>query len=169
VAGLSWAALREESFSGSRFTMRACVQRVSEAKVTVDGSIVGEIRAGMLVLLGVAQNDTEADASYLAEKLVGLRIFEDEQGKMNRSLADLNGQMLVVSQFTLLGDSRHGRRPSFTGAAPPELAVPLYERFVALVRGAGIEVQTGQFQAQMQVALVNEGPVTLLVDSRKQF
>lgn len=153
---------------GNRFTMRACVQRVSEAKVTVDGSIVGEISNGLLVLLGVAQNDTEADASYLAEKLVGLRIFEDEQGKMNRALADVKGQMLVVSQFTLLGDCRHGRRPSFTDAAAPQLAVPLYERFVELIRAAGIEVQTGQFQAQMQVALVNEGPVTLLIDSRKQ-
>ncbi len=146
--------------------MRACVQRVSEASVTVDGQVVGRIGPGLMVLLGVRFDDQPRDALFLAQKLVGLRIFEDEQGKMNRSLQDTAGQMLVVSQFTLLGDCRQGRRPSFVAAAPPELAETLYEAFVAAVREQGITVATGRFRAQMNVALVNQGPVTLLLDTK---
>ncbi len=143
--------------------MRACVQRVSRACVTVDGDVCGRIGAGMLVLLGVAETDTEADARRLAEKIAGLRIFEDQQGKMNLALADVNGAMLVVSQFTLLGDCRKGRRPSFAAAAEPELAERLYGVFVDAVAGQGIEVATGRFRQHMQVELVNDGPVTLLL------
>ncbi len=146
--------------------MRACIQRVTRARVTVAGDVSGEIGRGMLVLLGVAEGDTEGDARQLAEKIVGLRIFEDEQQKMNRSLADVGGAMLVVSQFTLLGDCRKGRRPSFDQAAEPGLAERLYERFVAIVAQQGISVATGRFREYMEVELVNDGPVTLLVDTR---
>ncbi len=149
--------------------MRACVQRVSRGKVTVDGRVVGEIDHGMLVLLGVTQKDTRKDASFMAAKLTGLRIFHDDDGKMNRSLIESGGSMLVVSQFTLLGDCRKGRRPSFVAAAEPELAEQLYEYFVAEVRRGGVEVATGIFRAEMDVELVNSGPVTLLVDSKKAF
>ena len=149
--------------------MRAVVQRVSRAKVTVAGEVTGEIGLGLMVLLGVADDDRQEDAGYLAEKLVGLRIFPDEEGKMNRSLAEAGGAMLVVSQFTLFGDCRKGRRPSFIKAARPELAVNLYNAFVAEVRGRGITVATGRFQEHMDVELVNDGPVTLLIDSRKEF
>ena len=146
--------------------MRACVQRVSRAGVTVDGEICGEIGRGLLVLLGVAEGDTESDVRFLAEKIAGLRIFEDDHGKMNLGLAEVSGAMLVVSQFTLLGDCRKGRRPSFTSAARPELAERLYEQFVEVVAELGVEVETGQFQKQMQVELVNDGPVTLLLDTK---
>lgn len=145
--------------------MRAVIQRVSEASVTVDGKVIGQIGPGLMVLLGVADGDTEAQAGWMADKLVGLRIFEDDEGKMNRSVADTGGQMLVVSQFTLLGDCRKGRRPSFVGAAPPEVANPLYERFCELVRAAGITVATGRFRTEMRVSIVNEGPVTLVIES----
>ena len=146
--------------------MLACIQRVSRAKVTVDGAITGEIERGFLVLLGVAHGDTEADADALARKIVGLRVFEDGEGKMNLGLADVGGAMLVVSQFTLLGDCRKGRRPSFTGAAPPEEANRLYEYFVDRVGVQGIPTATGRFAAMMDVELVNDGPVTLIIDSR---
>jgi len=149
--------------------MRAVVQRVSSASVTVDGEVVGQIGGGLLVLLGVAQADTDEDANYLAEKIVNLRIFEDEAGRMNRSLLETGGAMLAVSQFTLLGDVRKGRRPSFTDAAPPDDGKRLYERFCDGVREFGVRVQTGRFQAMMDVALVNDGPVTILLDSRKAF
>ena len=145
--------------------MRACIQRVREAKVTVDGAVTGQIGRGLVVLLGVGQEDCDAEASWLAEKVAGLRIFEDDVRKMNRSLAEVGGAMLVVSQFTLFGDCRKGRRPSFTSAAPPELAERLYEEFVARVRAAGIEVATGRFREQMLVSLVNDGPVTLWIDT----
>ena len=149
--------------------MRACVQRVTQASVTIAGEVVGRIDQGLLVLLGVASGDVVNDANYLAEKIVGLRIFEDEAGKMNRSLLDVGGAMLVVSQFTLLGDCRSGRRPGFSDAAAPETAVALYESFVAEVRKLGVPVETGRFRENMAVALVNDGPVTLLLDSRKLF
>jgi len=149
--------------------MRAVVQRVSRAKVTVAGEVTGEISLGLMVLLGVADDDEQKDAGYLAEKLVGLRIFPDGEGKMNCSLAEAGGAMLVVSQFTLFGDCRKGRRPSFIKAARPEQAIALYKAFVAEVRGRGITVATGRFQEHMDVELVNDGPVTLLVDSRKEF
>ena len=147
--------------------MRACVQRVRAASVTVDGDIVGQIDHGLVVLLGVAQGDTEQDAKQLADKIVRLRIFEDNQDKMNRSLVDTGGSMLVVSQFTLLGDCRKGRRPSFVAAATPELAEQLYELFVAEVAGQGIGVETGQFRTMMDVSLINSGPVTLLLDTKQ--
>lgn len=149
--------------------MRACIQRVSQASVTVAGEVVGQIERGLLVLLGVAASDTEADAKMLAEKIVGLRMFADEAGKMNRALLEAGGAMLVVSQFTLLGDCRRGRRPSYDSAAGPELAERLYEKFVENVRALGVSTATGRFRAEMQVALVNNGPVTLLVDSQRQF
>lgn len=145
--------------------MRAVVQRVTRASVTVSGQIVGEIGPGLLVLLGVARADGPEEIRWLSSKLVGLRIFEDAQGKMNLSLADIGGAMLVVSQFTLLGDCRKGRRPGFDAAARPEVACPLYEQFVDAVRALGIPVATGQFQAQMQVELVNDGPVTFIIES----
>jgi D-tyrosyl-tRNA(Tyr) deacylase len=148
-------------------TMRACVQRVTQAAVTIAGEDIGRIARGLVVLLGVAGEDNDADVAQLADKIVGLRIFNDEAGKMNLGLADVGGRMLVVSQFTLLGDCSRGRRPSFVGAAPPELAERLYEAFVAKVRAAGIEVATGRFRADMQVALVNDGPVTLLLDTKQ--
>jgi D-tyrosyl-tRNA(Tyr) deacylase len=135
----------------------------------VGGQTVGAIRQGLMVLLGVARGDTSGDAVYLAEKTCGLRIFEDQQGKMNRSIEDISGSVLVVSQFTLLGDCRKGRRPGFTDAAEPELADKLYEEYVSLLRQRGITVATGVFRAEMKVGLVNDGPVTMLLDSRKQF
>ena len=147
--------------------MKACIQRVSRAQVDVAGETVGRIDRGLLVLLGVAGDDTEADAQRLAKKIVGLRVFEDTVGKMNLALADVDGAMLVVSQFTLLGDCRKGRRPSFTAAASPEMAERLYAVFVDHVRGQGIDVATGRFRQQMQVELVNDGPVTLWIDSRE--
>src|SRR5262245_5513429 len=145
--------------------MRACVQRVSEAHVTVEGAETGRIGRGLVVLLGVGHNDGDAEARWLAEKIVGLRVFEDEAGKMNLSLADVGGGMLVISQFTLYGDCRRGRRPSFTDAAPPELAERLYEVFVSEVRKGGVEVGTGRFREHMMVSLVNDGPVTLWIDT----
>ncbi len=149
--------------------MRAVLQRVSRAKVSVNGEIVGEIGAGILVLLGVANEDSEKDAIYLAAKIVNLRIFEDENEKMNLSLLDTGGELLVVSQFTLYGDVRRGRRPSFVEAAAPEQANRLYEFFVSEARRQIKTVETGRFQAMMQVELVNDGPVTILLDSRKLF
>ncbi|MFO1007697.1 MAG: D-aminoacyl-tRNA deacylase [Planctomycetaceae bacterium] len=149
--------------------MRAVVQRVTWADVTVDGETVGQIGPGFLVLLGVAADDQREDVVATATKIVGLRVFEDDAGKMNRSLADVGGAMLVVSQFTLLGDCRTGRRPSFVAAAPPERANTLYQEFIAEVRGQGITVETGKFQADMKVSLTNDGPVTLLIDSKKLF
>ena len=149
--------------------MRAVVQRVSEASVTVDRERIGEIGAGLLVLVGVAEGDTETDAAYVAEKVVNLRVFEDGAGKMNRSLLDVGGELLAVSQFTLLGDARKGRRPSFIDAAPPDVGNRLYEAFCAAVRETGVRVATGKFQAMMDVALVNQGPVTILIDSKKMF
>jgi D-tyrosyl-tRNA(Tyr) deacylase len=149
--------------------MRAVVQRVSSAKVTVNGSIAGEIGVGLLVLLGVGQTDSETDVNYLALKLIGLRVFEDEIGKMNLSVRDVNGSVLVVSQFTLYGDVRRGKRPSFDDAAPPESARRLYELFVGHIRSAGVRCETGRFQEMMRVELINEGPVTILMDSAKTF
>jgi D-aminoacyl-tRNA deacylase len=149
--------------------MRAVVQRVSRAKVTVGEEIAGEIGAGLLVLLGVGHGDTEADANYLAEKIAGLRIFEDLDGKMNRSVQDFGGAVLAVSQFTLYGDVRRGKRPSFDAAAPPEQARRLYEFFVERIRAAGLRCETGHFQEMMKVELVNDGPVTILLDSGKAF
>lgn len=149
--------------------MRAVVQRVSRAKVTVNGEISGEIGPGLLVLLGVGAGDSRADADYLADKTIGLRIFEDPGGKMNLSVVDIGGAVLAVSQFTLYGDVRRGRRPSFDAAAPPESARELYEYFVEKIRAAGLRCETGRFQEMMQVELVNEGPVTILLDSAKGF
>jgi D-tyrosyl-tRNA(Tyr) deacylase len=145
--------------------MRAVVQRVSRCKVTVEGRIVGEIGPGLLVLLGIGKTDTEAAADYLAGKITGLRIFEDSAGKMNLSVLDQRGEVLVVSQFTLDGDVRRGKRPSFDAAARPEEARKLYEYFVQKVRATGLRCQTGEFQAMMQVELVNDGPVTIIVES----
>ncbi len=145
--------------------MRACIQRVSQARVVVDGEVTGEVGLGLLVLLGVAQRDTDAELSWLAEKIVGLRIFEDDQGKMNRSLAEVGGGMLVVSQFTLYGDCRKGRRPSFVAAAPPEQAQQMYDQFVEHVGRQGVPVATGHFRAHMQVELTNDGPVTIWIDT----
>ena len=145
--------------------MRAVVQRVSESSVTVENRVVGQIGKGVLVLLGVARGDEPKAADYLAEKISNLRIFEDDDGRMNRSLMDIQGEMLVVSQITLLGDCRKGRRPSFIQAAPPEIADRLYLHFVAAVRGKGVRVETGQFQAMMAVKLINDGPVTLVLES----
>jgi D-aminoacyl-tRNA deacylase len=149
--------------------MRAVVQRVTRARVTVGTDAVGDIGRGLLVLLGIAKEDTRADAAYLADKITGLRIFEDNTGKMNLSLHEAEGSMLVVSQFTLYGDVRRGKRPSFDQAAPPEKARDLYEYFVEKIRAAGLICQTGTFQATMQVELVNDGPVTILLDSSKAF
>ena len=149
--------------------MRAVLQRVSRARVTVNGEITGEIGLGLLVLLGVGAGDTRAGADYLVEKTIGLRIFEDAGGKMNLSVAEVGGALLVVSQFTLYGDARRGKRPSFDAAAPPEQARALYEYFVAKVRANGLPAETGRFQETMQVELVNEGPVTILLDSAKAF
>lgn len=149
--------------------MRAVVQRVVEASVMVGNETVGAIGPGLLVLLGVDQQDTETDAQYLAEKTAQLRIFSDAAGKFNCSLEEVQGAVLVISQFTLYGDCRKGRRPSFTQAARPETAIPLYERMVELLRERGMRVQTGRFGAHMQVHLINDGPVTLLLDSRRLF
>jgi D-tyrosyl-tRNA(Tyr) deacylase len=149
--------------------MRAVVQRVSCAKVTVNAWTTGEIGMGLLVLLGVGHDDTETDATYLAEKIAGLRIFEDHDGKMNRSVLDVGGSVLAVSQFTLYGDVRRGKRPSFDAAAPPDNARRLYELFVECMRATGLRCETGRFQEMMQVELVNEGPVTILLDSAKAF
>lgn len=149
--------------------MRAVVQRVSRASVTIEGAIVCQIGRGFLVLLGVAEDDTQDDVIYLAPKVANLRVFEDDEGKMNRALADVGGSMLVVSQFTLMGDCRKGRRPAFVAAARPEQADELYRSFVAEVQGLGLQVETGRFQQHMDVELVNDGPVTLLLDSRKGF
>jgi D-aminoacyl-tRNA deacylase len=149
--------------------MRAVVQRVSRARVTVSDEVTGEIGLGLLVLLGVGAGDTRAEADYLAEKAIGLRIFEDAGGKMNLSVAEVSGALLVVSQFTLYGDARRGKRPSFDAAAPPEQARELYEYFAEKVRAAGLRCETGRFQETMQVELVNEGPVTILLDSAKVF
>ena len=145
------------------------MQRVKRCRVTVEGNPTGEIGPGLLVLLGVSKTDTEAAADYLVEKILGLRIFEDAEEKMNLSVQDAGGAVLVVSQFTLYGDTRRGRRPSFDAAARPEEAKRLYEYFVARVRAAGLRCETGQFQAMMEVELVNSGPVTILVDSEKLF
>ena len=149
--------------------MRAVVQRVKEARVTVDGEVVGRIGRGLLVLLGVGVGDGDAEAASMAEKVANLRIFADEKGQMNLSVLDVAGEALVVSQFTLLGDARRGRRPSYVDAAPPEEANRLYERFVEEARRLGLRVGTGVFRAMMDVALVNEGPVTILLDSKKAF
>ena len=149
--------------------MRAVVQRVSRAQVTVSDETVGKIGPGVLVLLGVGTADAEADADYLADKIVGLRIFEDEKGKMNLAIGEVGGSVLVVSQFTLYGDVRRGKRPSFDDAAPPERARKLYEYFVERIRAAGLKCETGRFQEMMQVELANEGPVTILLDSSKAF
>jgi len=149
--------------------MRAVIQRVSRARVTVAGEVTGAIELGLLVLVGAAVDDTEADARALVDKIVGLRIFPDEAGQLDRAVADVGGALLLVSQFTLLGDTRKGRRPSFVAAMPPGPAELLYERFVALSKESGVPVATGRFRADMQVELVNDGPVTILVDSKKLF
>jgi D-tyrosyl-tRNA(Tyr) deacylase len=149
--------------------MRAVVQRVSRAQVTVNGEVTGKISRGLLVLLGVAHTDTEADADYLADKIAGLRIFEDPAGKMNLAATDVKAGVLVVSQFTLYGDVRRGKRPSFDAAAPPQHARKLYEYLVERIRSAGLVCETGRFQEMMQVELVNDGPVTILLDSSKTF
>ncbi|HEY3368041.1 MAG TPA: D-aminoacyl-tRNA deacylase [Symbiobacteriaceae bacterium] len=149
--------------------MRAVVQRVERGCVRVAGEVVGQISRGYVVLLGVAKEDDAAAADYLAEKVAGLRVFEDEEGKMNRSLLEVGGAVLAISQFTLYGDVRRGRRPGFDRAGRPEQAEPLYERFVARLRELGVPVETGKFQTHMSVELVNDGPVTILVDSEKLF
>jgi D-tyrosyl-tRNA(Tyr) deacylase len=149
--------------------MRACVQRASRASVTVGGQTISQIGRGLVVLLGVGPNDDETHAQSLSDKIIHLRIFEDEAGKMNRSLLEVGGELLVVSQFTLWGDCRKGRRPSFIGAAPPDLAERLYVAFVASAGAAGAKVATGQFRAHMLVELVNDGPVTLLLDTDRVF
>jgi D-tyrosyl-tRNA(Tyr) deacylase len=149
--------------------MRAIIQRVSRASVKVEDKTVGQIEAGLLVLLGVGKEDTEADADDFADKIIGLRVFEDADGKMNLSVVDTGGAILAVSQFTLFGDVRRGKRPSFDGAARPEQAKKLYEYFVEQIRAAGVSCETGTFQAMMQVELINEGPVTILLDSKKLF
>jgi D-aminoacyl-tRNA deacylase len=149
--------------------MRAVLQRVSRAQVMVNGEVTGRIGLGLVVLLGVGRGDAEADAIYLAEKTAGLRVFEDQEGKMNLSVQDVGGSVLAVSQFTLYGDVRRGKRPSFDAAAPPEKARPLYELFVQRIRAAGLHCETGRFQTMMEVELANPGPVTILLDSGKGF
>ena len=149
--------------------MRAVIQRVRNASVTIDGKIYSEIKSGLAVLLGVAEGDTAKDAEYLAEKIVSLRIFEDEAGKMNKSVQDIDGELLIVSQFTLLGDARKGRRPSFIQAASPDIASSLYDTVVHLCRQRVKKIGTGQFQAHMLVNMSNDGPVTILLDSKRQF
>lgn len=149
--------------------MRCVIQKVTHASVTVDGETVGSIRDGYMVLVGAQEGDTEADARYCAEKISGLRVFEDENDKMNLSLADVGGSVLLVSQFTLLADARHGRRPDFIQAARPEVAEPLCEQVKAMIEAKGIRVETGRFRTHMKVELLNDGPVTILLDSRKGF
>ena len=149
--------------------MRAVVQRVKEAGVSVDGSLLGQIKRGLVILLGMGQDDREEDADYLLSKIIHLRIFEDADKKMNRSLLDIKGEMLVISQFTLYGDCRKGRRPSFVSAAEPEKAESLYEYFIAGGEKAGIRTVPGKFQAMMDISLINQGPVTILLDSRRAF
>jgi D-aminoacyl-tRNA deacylase len=149
-----------------RFTLRAVVQRVLRASVVIDGEIVGSVGAGFVVLLGVTHNDTTENAKWLAEKIVGLRIFNDADGNMNRDLTEVNGAMLIVSQFTLYGDCKKGKRPSFIDVAPPPIAIPLYETFINGVKALGVPVATGRFGADMKVELINDGPVTLIVDSK---
>ena len=149
--------------------MRAVIQRVKESSVAIEGQVVGRSAQGLMVLIGVEVGDTDKDLSYIADKVPNLRIFEDEAGKMNRSLLDIGGQILAISQFTLLGDARGGRRPSLTAAARPDTAVPLYEALVEKWRNLGIHVETGEFGADMQVSLINDGPVTILLDSRRLF
>jgi len=149
--------------------MRAVIQRVARASVKIDGKIHGEIGQGMLLFLGIKSGDLAGDVQWLAEKAIHLRMFEDQQGKMNKSLADIDGEMLIVSQFTLYGDCRKGRRPGFSSAAPPEIAEPLYRQFIEEIGRRKIRAATGIFQAAMEVELVNDGPVTLLLDSEKQF
>jgi len=149
--------------------MRAVVQRVTRASVSVDGEIIGEIGKGLVVLLGIARDDTKVEAAYLVDKIAALRIFDDEEGKMNLSVKDVNGALLIISQFTLYGDVRRGLRPSWIDAAPPEVAEPLYDFFARQVKSVIDNVATGKFQAMMQVELVNDGPVTILLDSKKLF
>ncbi|QSX06334.1 D-tyrosyl-tRNA(Tyr) deacylase [Sedimentibacter sp. zth1] len=149
--------------------MRAVIQRVKHASVTIDDEMVGKIDKGILVFLGISEDDNESDLDYVFNKTVVLRIFEDENGKMNKSLSDINGSILVVSQFTLQGDARKGRRPSYSNAARPEKALPLYEEFITKCRNANINTQTGKFGADMKVELLNDGPVTILLDSTKLF
>jgi len=149
--------------------MRAVIQKVTHAGVVVEGETVGSIRDGYMVLLGAENGDTEADARYCAEKIAGLRVFEDENDKMNLSLADVGGSVLLVSQFTLLADARHGRRPDFIQAARPEVAEPLCDMVKAIIESKGVHVETGRFRTHMQVSLLNDGPVTILLDSRKKF
>ena len=149
--------------------MRCVIQKVTHAEVVVEGETVGRIGDGFMVLLGAENGDTEADARYCAEKIAGLRVFEDENDKMNLSLADVGGSVLLVSQFTLLADARHGRRPDFIQAARPEVAEPLCEAVKAIIESKGIHVETGRFRTHMQVTLLNDGPVTILLDSRKKF
>ncbi|MCS3916017.1 D-tyrosyl-tRNA(Tyr) deacylase [Caldanaerobacter subterraneus subsp. tengcongensis MB4] len=149
--------------------MRAVVQRVTRGEVRVDGEVVGAIGKGFVVLVGIAEDDTEEDIAYMADKLVNLRVFEDEEGKMNLSLLDVGGEMLLVSQFTLMGDVRKGRRPSFTSAKKPEEALPYFNKLVEEVRKKGVKVETGKFQAMMKVLIENDGPVTILIDSKKLF
>lgn len=149
--------------------MRSVIQRVTRASVEVQGEMLGKIGKGLLVLLGVSDDDTDADLEYMAEKISGLRIFEDEEEKMNLSIADIGGEFLVVSQFTLYGDCRKGKRPSFTAAGRPDYANEMYEKFVSVLRKKGFSVQTGKFGVDMKVELVNDGPVTLLIDSKKTF
>jgi D-aminoacyl-tRNA deacylase len=160
---------RKPALAQCQIKMRAVVQRVSRAKVTVNAEIAGEIGPGLLVLLGIGQMDTEADATHLAEKISGLRVFEDDQGKMNLSAQQVGGSVLAISQFTLYGDVRRGKRPSFDAAAPPEKAHQLYEFFIEQIRSAGLRCETGRFQEMMKVELINEGPVTILLDSEKTF
>jgi len=149
--------------------MRAVIQRVKNAKVTVDNKIIGQIEHGIMLLLSVDENDNEKDLEYMSDKVINLRIFEDSDRKMNRSLIDVNGSILVVSQFTLHGDARKGRRPSFITAARPEKAIPIYENFIQNLKDQGIETQTGEFGADMEVQICNDGPVTILLDSKKTF
>ena len=149
--------------------MRCVVQRVSRASVRVNAEGIGQINKGILALVGIEHNDNDNDVSWLADKLLDLRIFEDEHGKMNLSLVDVGGELLVVSQFTLHGDCRKGKRPSFSDAAPPDMAKSLFDKLVATLRASGVKVETGQFQAKMEVELINDGPVTLLLDSKKNF
>lgn len=145
--------------------MKSVIQRVSEASVTIDGVVHGEIKKGFLVLLGITHSDTEKDVKWMVDKISGLRVFEDEDGKMNLSLEDVKGELLIVSQFTLYGDAKKGRRPSFIEAARPEKAIPLYEKFIELAKSKNITVATGEFGADMKVSLLNDGPVTLIIDS----